>query len=109
MDKKPDKKTMRLFAKHLKFLKNSFSPEKIIIFGSRARGEHLEESDIDIIVVSDKFRGVDFRERIIKAYGMWDKKQGLDIICYTPEEFEKMKKRIGLIKKAVEEGIEIGL
>ncbi|MEK6914761.1 MAG: nucleotidyltransferase domain-containing protein [Nanoarchaeota archaeon] len=107
MDKKPDKQTMKLFAKHLKFLKNSFGPKRIIIFGSRARGEHLEESDIDVIIVSDKFRNIDFRDRIIQAYGMWDKKQGLDIICYTIEEFEKKKKQIGIVKTAVEEGIEI--
>ena len=107
MDKKPDKQTMKLFAKHLKFLNKSFNPKKVIIFGSRARGEHLEDSDIDVLVISDKFEGVDFRERIIKAYGWWDKKQGLDIICYTLEEFEKKKKQIGLVQQAVKEGIEI--
>lgn len=107
MDKKPDKKTLKLFEKHLKFLKNSFNPERIIMFGSRARGEHLEDSDIDIIVVSEKFEKIDFRERIIMAYGLWDKKQGLNIICYTPEEFEKKKKQIGIVKTAVEEGIRI--
>ncbi len=107
MDKKPDKQTMKLFEKHLRFLKDSFNPSKIILFGSRARGDHLEDSDIDIIVVSDKFEELDFRERIIKAYGLWDRKQGLDIICYTSREFEKKKKQIGIVKTATEEGIEI--
>ncbi|MBI5804285.1 nucleotidyltransferase domain-containing protein [Candidatus Pacearchaeota archaeon] len=98
---------MKLFAKHLNFLGKLFSPEKVILFGSRARGEHLEDSDIDVIVVSKKFNGINFRERIIEAYGMWDKKQGLDIICYTPEEFEKKKKQIGIVQEAVKEGIEL--
>jgi len=107
MDKKPDKQTIKIFREHLRFLKRSFDPERVIIFGSRARGDHLEDSDIDVIVVSKKFNKIDFRERIIKAYGLWDKKQSLDIICYTPEEFEKKRNQIGIVKTAVEEGIEI--
>jgi hypothetical protein len=31
----------------------------------------------------------------------------MDILCYTPEEFEKKKKQIGIVRTAVEEGIEI--
>ena len=107
MDRKPDKKTMKLIAGHVKFLKKKFSPDKIILFGSRAREDNLEESDIDIMVISDKFSKIGFRERIIESYGLWDKKQGLDVICYTPEEFEKRKKQMGIVQTAAEEGIEI--
>ena len=107
MDKKPNKKTLNILKKHLKFLKKTFNPEKIILFGSRARGDNLEESDFDLIIVSEKFKDIDFRERMIKAYGNWDKKEGLDVICYTPEEFKKLSKRITIVKEAVEKGIEI--
>jgi len=33
----------------------------------------------------------------------------LDIepLCYTPEEFEKKKKQIGIVSRAVKEGIEL--
>ena len=103
---KIDKQTQDLLKEQLKFLKR-FNPQKIILFGSRARGEHLEESDVDLIVVSDKFEGVEFRERIKLAYGLWDKKQDLDIICYTPEELIKRMKQIGIIQNALKEGIEI--
>ena len=107
MDKKPNKKTLNILKKHLKFLKKTFNPEKIILFGSRARGDNLEESDFDLIIVSEKFKDIDFRERMIKAYGNWDKKEGLDVICHTPEEFEKKKKQIGIVQKAIEAGIVI--
>jgi len=107
MDRQPDKKTINALKKHIKFLRKSFNPKKIILFGSRARGDALEESDFDLIVVSDSFKGINFRERISKAYWLWDKKQNLDIICYTPEEFEKKKKQIGLVQQAVKDGIEI--
>ena len=109
MDKtanKIDKKTYQLIKKHLKFLKK-FKPQKIILFGSRARGEHLEGSDVDLIIISENFQGVEFRERISRAYGLWDKKQNLDIICYTPEEIKKRINQLGIVQQAVKEGIEI--
>ncbi len=31
-------------------------PEKIILFGSQARGEAREDSDIDLLVIKDSFR-----------------------------------------------------
>ena len=105
MDRKPDKKTIKILKKHIDFLKKSFNPEKIILFGSRARKDHLEESDFDLIIISNRFKNMNFRERISKAYGMWDKKQNLDIICYTKQEFEKKKKQIGIVQQAAKEGI----
>jgi len=107
MDKKADKRTLKLLKNHLKFLKKKFNPEKIILFGSRARGDYLKGSDIDLLIVSNKFKEIPFRERMIKAYGMWDKKQDLEQICYTPEEFKKKKKEIGIIKQAIKEGINL--
>ena len=105
MAKRPDKKTMNLLKKQILHLRQSFNPNKIILFGSRARGDNMEESDVDLIVVSNKFSNIDFKERIIQAYGSWDKKQGLDILCYTPEEFKEKRKQIGIVKQAVKEGI----
>ena len=37
-------------------INKKFSPEKIILFGSRAKKDHLKDSDYDIIVVSKKFQ-----------------------------------------------------
>lgn len=66
MDRKPDKLTLRALRKYIIFLKKIFSPEKIILFGSRVRGDHLKDSDFDLIVISDKFRNINFRESNIK-------------------------------------------
>ncbi len=107
MGRRPDKKTLSLLRKHIRFIKRKFYPDKIILFGSRARGDNLEDSDVDLLVVSKKFRNIPFRERMIKAYGMWDKKQDLEQLCYTPEEFNKLKKQITIVRQAVKEGIEI--
>lgn len=37
----------------------------------------------------------------------WDGPVDLEPLCYTPEEFEKKKKQIGIVSEAVKEGIEI--
>jgi len=105
MDRRPDKNTMRLLEEHLQFLRAKFKPEKILLFGSRARGDHLEESDIDLLVVSGEFERIPFRERMVQAYGMWDKKEDLEQLCYTPKEFEAKKKEIGIVRQAVKDGI----
>ncbi len=86
-------------------VKEVFKPEMIIVFGSRAREDYLKESDYDIIIVSERFRGINFVRRMEMVYELWDLNERADIICYTPEEFEEKKKQIGLVKKAVEEGV----
>lgn len=56
MERKPDKQTMMLLEAHLEKIKALFAPEKIILFGSRARGDHLNDSDIDLLVISKNSR-----------------------------------------------------
>lgn len=84
--------------------------EKVMLFGSRARGDAGASSDIDLIIISEDFYGKRSFERPVGLYRLWwnraDKKE-IDIICLTPEEFEIMKKRIGAIRDAAREGIEI--
>ena len=63
-----------------------YQPEKIILFGSRARGEERPESDYDFIIVKKTDqrwvrRALDIPDIGLKA----------DFFVYTPEEFEKMK------------------
>ncbi len=66
---------------------------KIILFGSQAKGESTVESDIDILIISNDFRGKDIFERAaLTKYAeiMTIKKFmiPLDIVTMTPEEFE---------------------
>ena len=39
-------------------------PAKVFLFGSRATGRAREESDLDVIVVSEHFEGVRFLKRM---------------------------------------------
>ena len=80
---------------------------KMILFGSRAKGKCGRDRDVDLIIVSPKFKKLDFFERGAKMYDYWDLNYPVDFLCYTPEEFNKLKKQITIVREAVKEGIEI--
>ncbi|MEW5760133.1 MAG: nucleotidyltransferase domain-containing protein [Candidatus Thermoplasmatota archaeon] len=93
--------------KKIKEFKNKIKADKIIIFGSYVSGNFTEDSDIDLLLVSKKFRGKDFHERFKGLWLKWNLKLPVDFLCYTPEEFEKLKKGITIVREAVENGIEV--
>lgn len=55
----------RLILKFAEELQNRIPVEKIILFGSYAYGKPTEASDIDIAVVSDRFKKMDDIKRIM--------------------------------------------
>lgn len=103
MGKKPDKKVESFVKK----IKTEFNIDKVIFFGSRAKGAFKKNSDYDFILVSKDFRGVNFTDRISKIYPYWNYNDTIEPLCYTPEEFNKLKKQITIVREAVNEGIEI--
>ncbi len=81
---------------------------RAFLFGSRARGDHFNDSDYDVIIVSPDFEGIPFARRIAELYEFWDWFPiDIEPICYTPEEFDKKSKEISTIMRALDEGIEI--
>lgn len=95
----------RFAARHLPKLKRRYRPRLVLVFGSRARGEALAESDLDLLVVSDRFRGVRFLERASTVLNELDIPFAVDVLCYTPEEFTRKRHELGIVSLAVEEGI----
>ncbi len=79
------------------------------LFGSRASGSHLESSDVDIVLVSPQFASMGFFERPVEIYRHWSGPESLEPLCYTPEEFEKKKGQISIVREAVRTGIRIPL
>lgn len=76
----------------------------VILFGSRARGDHTRKSDIDLIIVGD------FQEKFIyrplKLLEFNQTNHALELFCYTPQEFETMFLRGEvIILDALDEGI----
>jgi len=65
--------------------------QRVILFGSLARGTQSERSDIDLIVVRETNER--FVERPTEILMMlYEKLRGwvIDVLVYTPEEYERM-------------------
>ena len=90
-----------------KFCENvakKLNPKCIILYGSLARGDFNERSDIDIIVISSKLPK-NYYERANLLYNLIETLDPIEPIGYTPEEFTEMiKKRHCTTLFAMEEG-----
>ena len=63
------------------------APQRIILFGSRARGEETENSDLDLLVIQDSARSNREVRRQIE-YLLWGRRFGVDLIVRKPAEVE---------------------
>lgn len=81
--------------------------DKMVFFGSRAKGTAKKRSDIDLLLVSSDFKKKKYFKRSPPFYLLWDYNYDVDILCLTPEELAKKQKEIGIIQQALKEGIEI--
>lgn len=74
-------------------------PEKIILFGSAARGEIGPNSDVDILVVKSN---VHRRRMAQKIYmHLFDIEHAVDVVVVTPEDIEKYKDSFALVIEPV--------
>lgn len=96
-------------AKFLARVGERFPLERALLFGSRARGDELTESDYDVLLVSNAFAGLNPSERVAEVLDRWELPQSLEPLCYTPEEFERKRGEIGIVSEALREGRELPL
>jgi predicted nucleotidyltransferase len=62
---------------------------RISVFGSYARGRADLFTDLDVLVIMDTTRP--FLERQRELYELLALPVDLDLLCYTPHEFENLK------------------
>jgi predicted nucleotidyltransferase len=74
--------------------------EIVLVFGSTAKQRRRKGSDIDLIVVSKSFRGLTSLKRGDLLLEDWSYVEELDLLMYTPEEFERISKR-PLVKEMI--------
>ena len=86
-------------------LRDRLAPLRVIAFGSRVRGDALSTSDLDLVLVSPWFGRLGFLRRGPAVLELLDYPAGLEILCYTPEEFDQKRQELGIIRVAVEEGV----
>lgn len=64
-------------------------PERIVLFGSFAQGRVHEWSDLDIAVVAPT--ELPFYERLDRVFRNVQPRVGLDLLVYTPEEWDELR------------------
>jgi predicted nucleotidyltransferase len=71
------------------------APEKIILFGSAARGEMGPNSDIDLLVV----KAGAHRRRLAQAIyrNLFGVGQAVDVVVVTPEDIERYKDSFAVV------------
>ncbi len=65
--------------------------ERVSVFGSYARGKADLFTDLDVLVVMRTDRG--FLDRLKMLYSRLAVPVDLDLLCYTPQEFQVMRIR----------------
>lgn len=95
------------FCRFLERVVRSLRPERVVLFGSRARGTHRPTSDYDLLIVAERFRSVPWVERAHLAIRRWDLPVDLEPICLTPEEYRKRSKEVSTVGEAAREGVVI--
>jgi predicted nucleotidyltransferase len=71
-------------------LRASYDPEKIVLFGSCARGDFAEDSDLDLLILKKtKQRHLDRMRDVYRLVYSPEQYLALDVLVYTPEEWAK--------------------
>jgi predicted nucleotidyltransferase len=94
-------------APFLNRLEAVFHPELVLLFGSRARGDFHSDSDYDLLIVSDAFAGMKWRDRVSRLLKFWDRLDLVDLMPYTRAEFESKKRDFLAVQAAVKESIQL--
>ena len=98
---------LETFRYSLPGIKKKFMPQVLYLFGSRARGDNLISSDLDIVMVSEYFRDMKFLDRVPAVLELIEPPVGIDLLCYTPEEFEKKKEELGIVRESLKCKVEL--
>lgn len=101
MDQKTLGKEVKTFVRRLQA---EFRPEKIILFGSRAKGDDWLRSDYDFVIVSSSFEGMHWLDRISRVVKLWDSVSDIDALPYTPKEFAEKRKTSSVVRSAIRHG-----
>ena len=78
-----------------------FHPRRVVLFGSHARGDADQDSDLDLFIEMETSRRPPERAiEIASVFGLhpWP----MDIIVYTPEEVRRLRAMHGTLLEEIE-------
>lgn len=78
--------------------KQGIKADKIILFGSQAQGTAGENSDIDLVVISSNFKGLNFIQRCeLLGRAIAEIMEPIEPLAYTHEEFNEQKQKASFL------------
>ena len=78
-----------------------FHPERIILFGSYARGDAGPDSDVDIFVeMESALKPPERAVEIDRTFGL--RQWAMDVLVYTPEEVRRLRPVNGTLLQVIE-------
>lgn len=75
------------------------NPEQILLFGSLATGNIEEWSDVDLVVVMET--ELRFLDRTREMLRLLNPRVSVDILVYTPEEFERLRQERPFVRHEI--------
>jgi predicted nucleotidyltransferase len=102
-----DRETQRFLSEWLGPIREAFHPEALFMFGSRMSGTPDEWSDIDIVLVSERFAGQRALDRLRTFDALIDPHCHVDVLCLTPEEFERRRNGPNIVAEAARTGVRV--
>lgn len=76
-------------------------PRRVVLFGSRARGEARPDSDIDLLIEMDTDRTPP--ERAVEVSALFGLRPwSLDVVVYTPAEVARLRGVCGTLLSRIE-------
>jgi predicted nucleotidyltransferase len=80
------------------------SPDQIILFGSYARGNNTEKSDIDLLIIKKGLKnGLDIIDSIYMAFYEHKIKIPVDLLTIDYDRYVKINNEKGYIYKTIKE------
>ncbi len=80
-----------------------YRPQRVILFGSFARGDDHGLSDVDLLIIKETDRP--FVERIGEVLALCDSSLPIEPLVYTPAEFARLvEERNPFIEQVLREG-----
>jgi hypothetical protein len=81
--------------------------EDAIFFGSRERGDEHPYSDLNLILLADRFEGRKLSKLLPELQQEWKIDLQLELLPCSPEEFEEMQEWNPLAQDAAENGLHL--
>lgn len=88
-------------ARFLPLLRQYYQPEKVLLFGSLASGQVRDWSDLDLVIIKET--DLRFLDRIKEVMLLLRPQIGVDILVYTPDEFEQLCRERPFVRTEIAE------